>query len=61
LKLKSEVFECLIEFKSLAENEFGCKIKILYTDNGGEYVNKYVQQLCIDVGIQLQHTLPYTP
>jgi transposase InsO family protein len=61
LKLKSEVFECLIEFKALAENESGCKIKILRTDNGGEYVNKYVQQLCIDSGIQLQHTVPYTP
>jgi transposase InsO family protein len=60
-KLKSEVFECLIEFKALAENESGCKIKILHTDNGGEYVNKYVQQLCIDAGIQLQHTVPYTP
>jgi transposase InsO family protein len=61
LKLKSEVFECLIEFKALAENESRCKIKILHTDNGGDYVNKDVQQLCIDAGIQLQHTVPYTP
>jgi transposase InsO family protein len=60
-KLKSEVFECLIEFKGLVENESGCNIKILRTDNGGDYVNKYVQQLCIDAGIQLQHTVPYTP
>lgn len=35
LKLKLEVFECLIEFKALAENESRCKIKILRTDNGG--------------------------
>ena len=28
---------------------------------GGEYVNKDVQKLCIDAGIQLQHTVPYTP
>jgi hypothetical protein len=61
LKLKSEVFECLIEFKALAENESGCKIKILRTDNGGDYFKKYVQQLCIDAGIQLQHKVPYTP
>jgi hypothetical protein len=61
LKLKSEVFECLIEFKALAKNDSGCKIKILHTDNGGEYVKNYVQQLCIDAGIQLQHTVPYTP
>jgi hypothetical protein len=60
LKLKSEVFECLIEFKALAENESGCKIKILHTNNGGDYVNKYFQQLCIDAGIQLQHNAIYT-
>jgi hypothetical protein len=60
-KLKSEVFECLIEFKELAENEPRCKIKILRTDNGGVYVKKYVKQHCIDVVIQLQHTVPYTP
>ena len=39
----SEVFECLIEFKALAENEPRCKIKILNTDNGGDYVNKYMR------------------
>jgi transposase InsO family protein len=60
-KLKLEVFECLLEFKALVENESGCKIKILCTDNGGDYFNKCVQQLCIDAGIQLQHTVPYTP
>jgi transposase InsO family protein len=61
LKLKSKVFECLIEFKALAENESRCNIKILHTNNGGDYVKKYGHQLCIDAGIQLQHTVPYTP
>jgi transposase InsO family protein len=61
LKLKSEVFECLIEFKALAENEYGCKIKILHTDNEREYVKKDVKKLCIDAGIQIQHIVPYTP
>jgi transposase InsO family protein len=61
LKLKSEVFECLIEFRELDENEYVCNIKILHIDNGGDYVKKYVKQLCIDAGIQLQHTVPYTP
>ena len=37
------------------------KIKILGIDNGGEYVNRNVQTLCSEVGIQLQHTIPYTP
>jgi transposase InsO family protein len=30
-------------------------------DNGGEYVNKYVEHICSEAGIQLQHTIPYTP
>jgi transposase InsO family protein len=34
---------------------------MLRIDNEGEYVNKYVQKICIDAGIQLQHTMPYTP
>ena len=37
------------------------KIKILHTDNGGEYVNMNGQHICLEAGIQLQHTIPYTP
>jgi hypothetical protein len=37
------------------------RIKIPCTDNGGEYINKDVQNLCCEVGIQLQHIVPYTP
>ena len=34
---------------------------MLRTDNGTEYVNKDINHLCNEVGIQLQHTVPYTP
>jgi hypothetical protein len=60
LRQKSEVFEHLKDFKAHAETQSGRKIKILCTDNGGEYVNRDVQHLCSEVGIQLQHTIPYT-
>ena len=60
LMQKSEVFENLKDFKALVENQSGRKIKILRTDNGGEYVNKYVQHLCSQSGIQLQHIVPYS-
>jgi hypothetical protein len=36
------------------------KIKFLQTDNGGEYVNHEIHNLFHEVGIQLQHTVPYT-
>jgi hypothetical protein len=61
LRKKSEVFEHLKDFKALVETQTGKKIKILCTDNGGEYINKDVQNLCREAGIQLQHTVPYTP
>ena len=37
LKGKNEVFSKLKEFKSLVENLFEKKIKILRLDNGGEF------------------------
>ena len=61
IRHKSKVFEHLKDFKALAENQSMRKIKILHTDNGGEYVSRNVQNLCSEAGIQLQHTIPYTP
>ena len=60
LKLKSEVFEHLKIWKAFVENQSGNKIKVLRTDNGKEYVNKNLQHLCDECGIQMQHSTPYT-
>ena len=38
LKLKSEFFYHFKVFKPLVENQSGRKLKILRSDNGGEYV-----------------------
>jgi hypothetical protein len=40
LRKKSEVFEKFKEFKSLVENQTDKKIKVLRTDNGGEFCGK---------------------
>jgi transposase InsO family protein len=61
LKFKSKVFACLKHFKELAENQSGKRIKTLDMNNGGEYVNKYVEHICFEVGIKLQHRAPYSP
>ena len=46
LKVKYEVFETLNIWKALVENQSGNKIKILWTNNGKEYVKKKLQHLC---------------
>ena len=48
-------------WKELVENQSGKNIKFLRTDNGKEYVNKNLHQLCEECGIQMQHSTPYTP
>jgi transposase InsO family protein len=61
LRKKLEVFQHLKYFKALVETHSGKKIKVLQTDNGEYYVNHEIQNLCHEKGIQLQHTVPYTP
>lgn len=39
LKSKDKVTDCLKNFKNLVENQQDKKIKILRSDNGGEFVN----------------------
>ena len=45
LKHKAGVFAFLRYFKALAEKQSGKGINILHTDNGGDYSNKYVDNL----------------
>jgi transposase InsO family protein len=61
LKLKREVFDKLLAYKALVENNSRHQLQILRTDNGGEYVNNQFTIYCITQGIQLQHIIPYTP
>jgi transposase InsO family protein len=53
LRKKFEVFDKFKEFKALVENHTEKKIKVLRTDNGGEFYKKY--------GIARNNTTPYTP
>jgi hypothetical protein len=60
LRQKSEVFQHLKDFKDLVETQSRKKIKVLQTDNGGEYVNHEIHNIFHEVGIHLHHTVPYT-
>ena len=61
LKKKYEVFERFAKFKASAENAYGRKINYLGYDNGGEYIGSKLLQICAKYGIQIQHSIPYTP
>ena len=45
----------------MVENKSRRKLKILRYENGGEYVKSEFIQCCKDAGIQMQHSIPYTP
>lgn len=58
---KNEVFAKFLAFKSRVENETECKIKILRTDNGTEYVNNRFKQFFEANGIKHEYSAPYSP
>ena len=45
LKHKTDVFAFLQDFKALVEKQSSKGINMLHTDNGGDYSNKYVNNL----------------
>ena len=61
IKCKSECFDKFKEWKLLVENQFNSRVKILRTDNGGEYCSNVFQNFLISSGIKHEKTIPYTP
>jgi len=61
MKKKDEVYSKFVEFKALAKNETGHKIKSLRSDNGGEYVFDSFKELCVKEGIRSELTAPHNP
>lgn len=61
IESKDKVFECFLIFKALVENETNKKIKILRSDNGGEYINTRFKQYLSQCGIRHHTTVPHCP
>ena len=61
LKHKSDAFQRFKEFATLVENQFGRRIKKLWSDNGGEYVSNEFRNYLKSVGIAYEETIPYCP
>jgi transposase InsO family protein len=61
LKTKDEVFNKFQEFKEEIENLTNKKIKMLRTDNGGEYTSKEFIAFCKLAWIRREMTVPHNP
>ena len=61
MKSKDEVFQKFKEFEAMATNITGNNIKVLRSDNGGEYMSKEFSDFLAQKGIMRQLTIPQTP
>lgn len=58
---KTEVYQFFREFEARVTNRFSLKICFLRCDNGTEFVNNAMKQLCAEKGIKYELTIPGTP
>jgi transposase InsO family protein len=58
---KSDVFATFKTFIKRAHNEFETTIKKVRSDNGGEFKNTKIDDLCDEFGIMHQFLAKYTP
>lgn len=61
LKTKDQVFERFKEWQAEVENFTGRKVKILRTDNGGEFTSNSFQAHLKSCGVRHELTIPKTP
>ena len=61
MKTKSQVFSRFQEFKALVEKQTGRKIRVLRSDNGGEYTSNDFKDFCAREGIKRELKVPYNP
>jgi len=61
MKHKEKVVELFVELKKDLEKSTGRKIKVLQSDNGGEYKSDSFLKLCRDEGIDMHFTVRKTP
>ena len=61
LKRKDQVFEKFVEWKTLVEIESSETLKILRTDNGGEFTSSEFEAYLKTEGVRHELTIPKTP
>jgi transposase InsO family protein len=61
LTAKSKASTAIKRIQVAAEKECGCKLRVLRTDNGGEFMVVEFTTYCADEGITRHFSAPYTP
>jgi hypothetical protein len=61
MNAKDELFDGFQEFRALVENQTSRKIRVLRSDNGGEYTSKEFLDYCAAAGIKKELIVPYNP
>jgi hypothetical protein len=61
IKTKDEAFGCFKEFKALVENQTKKKIKVLSSNNGGEYTSNEFNNFFKKEGIKKEQSIPFNP
>ncbi|WVZ02051.1 hypothetical protein V8G54_022857 [Vigna mungo] len=61
LKNKSETFQKFKEWHTQIENQLGCRLKCLRTDNGLEFISEEFNGFCTEKGIRRHKTVVGTP
>ncbi|KAG6389166.1 hypothetical protein SASPL_150625 [Salvia splendens] len=61
MKSKIEVLGIFLKWKAQVEYQMGRKIKVLRSDNGGEYKSDHFQDVCQECGIVRNFTVRNTP
>jgi transposase InsO family protein len=60
LKNKDDTFVAFKDWKVMIERQIDRKVKVLRTDNGGEFCSAAFNDYCRQEGIVRHHTIPYT-
>jgi transposase InsO family protein len=58
---KGEATDAIRRAQAAAEAECGCKLRVLHTDNGGEFTTTEFASYCVNEGVQRHYSSPYTP
>jgi transposase InsO family protein len=61
LRSKADAPAAIMAFQARVERECGKKLKVLRTDNGGEFTSVEFGEHCAGEGIQRHFSAPYTP
>jgi transposase InsO family protein len=57
---KGEAADAIRRAQAAAETECGHKLRVLRTDNGGEFMMAKFMSYCVDEGVQRHYSTPYS-